>query len=223
MRDVAQAAGKFALRDFQAREHPAGGAQDGFARRIIEGDTQIQGAPAGRETLGEFDRVHQRAGNAVAAAHHAQTNTFGGARGRVSAQIIFQEIEQGDHLARGTPPVVGRKCVERERANAERGGGANYPTHGGNTGTMSFGPGKTTQGGPTAVAIQEYCDVKFRLRERIQSTFVHRVWGQKNFLSRIESIFRRRRFPLLRLIRLQVTTVFQKKEICAVSSPFGQH
>ena len=61
--DFAEALGEFALGNFEAGEHPAGGAKDGVARGIIDGDAQFEGAAGGGEPFSGVDGLRrERAG-----------------------------------------------------------------------------------------------------------------------------------------------------------------
>ena len=161
--DFTEAFRKFALRNFQAGKHPAGGAEDGVARGVIYGDAQFEGAAGGSKLFGSFDGLRERRGDAVATADHAQADSRGCAGRGFGAKILFEQREQGNDLAHGAVPVVRGKRVERKGANAQAGSGAHDAANGFHAGAMSFGASEAARGGPAAIAIEENGDVELRL------------------------------------------------------------
>src|SRR5262249_30656290 len=107
--DVAEAASEFALRDFEARKHPARGAKDSVAGGIIEGDAKFHGASGGGGAFGELDGVHKAGWYAIAATDDAQANVRSSACGSVVAQKIFEQAEQRVNFVAGARPIVGRE------------------------------------------------------------------------------------------------------------------
>lgn len=57
VRDFAEAFGEFTLRNFEAGNHPAGGAKDGIARGIIHGNAQFERAAGSSEFFRGVDRL----------------------------------------------------------------------------------------------------------------------------------------------------------------------
>ena len=155
---------EFALRDFEAREHPAGGAQDGVARGIVHGDAQFERASGGGKLFGGFDGLRERRRNPVAPADHAQANACCGACGGFGAKIFFEQPEQGDDLAHGALPVVRGKRVQRQRADTQAGSGTHDAADRFDAGAMSFGAGEAARGSPAAVAVEQDGDVELGLR-----------------------------------------------------------
>jgi hypothetical protein len=189
VRDFAEALGEFALRNFEARNHPAGGAQDGFSRGIIHGDAQFESAAGGREFFRGVNGFGERGRDAVAPADDAQADSGGGAPFGFRTEIFLEQDEQRGDFAERTAPIIGGERVESESANAEAGGGADDAANGFDSGAMAFGANQAASGGPASIAIEEDGDVEFRLRLRLrkhlQSTFVHRVSGQKNLETKL--------------------------------------
>ena len=158
--DFAETLGKFALRNFEARKHPAGSAKNGVARGIIHGDAQFEGAAGGSDALGGVDGLREGWRNAITPADDAQANAFGGALGRLRAKIFFEQAEERNDFAEGASPVVGREGVKRERADAERGSSVNGAANGFHSGAMAFGTSEAFCGGPAAIAIEKNGDVE---------------------------------------------------------------
>src|SRR5690348_1087874 len=160
--DFAEAAAKFALRDFEAGKHPAGGTKNGVTRRVVNGDAKIERVAVSGDALGFVDGLGERARNAVAASDDAHADAFGGATRRVRAQIIFKQREQGADFAGWALPIIRGEGVESKDADAHSRRGANDASHGGDARAMSLGTRHAAQSRPASVAIEKNGDVQLR-------------------------------------------------------------
>src|SRR6185437_1388316 len=158
--DFAETAAKFALRDFEAGQHPAGGAKNGVTRRIVNGDAKIERVAVSGDALGFMDGFGERARNAVAASDDAHADAFGGATRRVCPEIIFKQREQGTDLAGWALPIIRGEGVERKDADAHSRSGAHDASHGGHARAMSLGTRHAAQSRPAPVAIEKNGDVQ---------------------------------------------------------------
>ena len=99
--------------------------------------------------------------NAVAAADHAQANSFSGTGGGFGAKIIFEKCEQRDELR-----SLGRSQLFEEKAYSvsvpmpSAGSGAHHAAHGFDAGAMAFRTRQAARGSPAAVAVEQDGDVK---------------------------------------------------------------
>ena len=87
----------------------------------------------------------------------------GGAAFGFGAEIFFEQDEQRGDFAERAAPIIGGEGVERERADAEAGGGADDAADGFYSGAMAFGTNQAASGGPASIAIEEDGDVEFSL------------------------------------------------------------
>lgn len=166
VRDFAEAFREFTLRNFEAGNHPAGGAQDGVARGIIHGDAQFERAAGSGEFFRGVNRGGERGRDPVAATDDAQANARGGAAFGFGAEIFLEQDEQRGDFPERASPIIGGESVESESADAESGGGADDAADGFDSGAMTFGANQAASGGPASIAVEENGDVEFRLRLR---------------------------------------------------------
>ena len=84
--------------------------------------------------------------------------------GGFGAKIFLEQREQAPatSLMRAFPIVRGER-IERERADAQAGSGADDAADGFDAGAMAFGARQAARGSPAAIAIEQDGDVEFGL------------------------------------------------------------
>src|SRR6185436_7287456 len=157
---VGEEAGEAIARELVARLGQGGGAQDGVAGRVVDGDAQVQGAAAGGGSLGVGDGGQHLGGQAVAAADHRQAHAVLHAAGGLLAEVVVEELHQAHRLFQGAAPVVGGEGVQRQRADAEIGRRLDDVVDGVGAAAVALEAGRAATDGPAAIAVHDDGDVQ---------------------------------------------------------------
>src|SRR5215831_18512325 len=159
-----------------------GRAQDGVARRVIDGEAEMERAALGGGALGVAEQVGEPAGQAVAAAEERELHAALGGRQHLAAQEAAENTKEGGHLGGRAAPVVGGENVQRERADAERGSRLGDLTHALGAPFMTCASPLAAGERPAAVAIED--DGHVRWTGYGQSTLHCKVSSRAEGLSR---------------------------------------
>jgi hypothetical protein len=152
---VGQEAREAIARQLVARAGQGGGAQDGVARGVVDGDAQVQALAAGGGALGLGDGGDHLGGQAIAAADHAQAHAVLHAAGGLLAQVGVKEVHEPARLLEGAPPVVRREGVEGEGADAEIGRRLHDAIDGVGAAAVALEPRHAPAHRPAAVAVHD--------------------------------------------------------------------
>ena len=119
MRDFAEALGEFALGNFEAGHHPACGAQNRIARRIIDGDAQFEGAAGAvlrsAESMACFKEGGKRSRRPITRSRTPSAAHFAASARKYSSS----KPSKAETSLIGPAPIVRRESVKSKRADAE--------------------------------------------------------------------------------------------------------
>src|SRR3990172_8868485 len=83
--------------------------EDGIATRVVERDAQMEPQTVGGLELSRLYGLQEPVGEAIPSAHDANARSGREPAGEILAEILFKDVHQVCHLARGALPVVAGK------------------------------------------------------------------------------------------------------------------
>ena len=130
-------------------------AQDRVARRVVDGDPELEPASSRRQRLGRADGRGQPAGQPVPAPDHGEPHALLAQAGGLASKIGEEETHQAADLGSRPLPVVGGEGIERQGANSEAGRCLHHAANGGHPATVPLDPRESPRGGPATIAVHD--------------------------------------------------------------------